>query len=102
MYRNKSVQIIANDQGNRNTPLYVEFIAKGERLIGDTAKNQLPNAKRLIGIELSDHTVPADAKLNGNSKSLKKNRNHMYSAMVLTNMRETAAAYLKKCYTCCH
>merc|ERR1719158_2715310 len=64
-----SVEIIANDQGNRITPSYVAF-TDSERLIGDAAKNQATtnpirtvyDVKRLIGRKFSDKTVKADKK----------------------------------------
>jgi len=69
VYKNGSVEIIANDQGNRTTPSYVAFADK-ERLIGDAAKSQVNNnptntvfdAKRLIGRKYSDDTVQSDKK----------------------------------------
>lgn len=39
VFRKGSVDIIANDQGNRITPSYVAF-TDAERLIGEAAKNQ--------------------------------------------------------------
>merc|ERR1719230_2013462 len=70
VYRDGDVQIIANDQGNRTTPSYVAWTAD-ERLIGDSAKNQVANnatntvfdAKRLIGRKISDPLVVEDMKL---------------------------------------
>ncbi len=69
VWQNDRVEIIANDQGNRTTPSYVGF-NDSERLIGDSAKNQVAlnpqntvfDAKRLIGRNFSDPVVQADMK----------------------------------------
>lgn len=42
VYRNDSVEIIPNSQGNRVTPSYVAF-TRDERLIGEGAVFQAPN-----------------------------------------------------------
>jgi heat shock protein 5 len=71
VFKNGRVEIIANDQGNRITPSYVAFMASGERLVGDAAKNQATinpentvfDVKRLIGRKYSDKSVQADKKL---------------------------------------
>ena len=63
------MEIIANDQGNCTTSLYVAF-NKTERLIGDAAKSQAAMnahntvfyAKRIIGRKLSDPSVQSDMK----------------------------------------
>ena len=68
-WKDNRCEIIANDQGNRTTPSYVAF-TEAERLIGDSAKNQVssnPNntvfdAKRLIGRKFNDATVQSDMK----------------------------------------
>ena len=70
IYKNKVVEIIPNDQGNRITPSYVAFV-NDEKLVGDAAKNQaavnpqqtLFDVKRLIGRRYSDKSVQADKKL---------------------------------------
>ncbi|CAD7923669.1 unnamed protein product [Amoebophrya sp. A120] len=119
VWQNDSVEIIANDQGNRTTPSYVAFNPdNSERLIGDAAKNQASrnpantifDAKRLIGRELSDTNVQKDMKLwpfkvvpdESNRPKLEvsfnKEQRLFYpeeiSSMVLTKMKEIAEAYV--------
>jgi len=68
--RGSTVDILANDQGNRTTPSVVAF-TDTERLIGEAAKNQaamnptntLFGIKRLIGRLYGDTTVQSDMKL---------------------------------------
>jgi heat shock 70kDa protein 1/2/6/8 len=69
-FRNNAVEVIANDQGNRTMPSVVAFTPEGERLVGESAKNQsamnvkntIFDAKRLIGRKFSDKTVQEDIK----------------------------------------
>merc|ERR1712196_517557 len=117
VWKNDTVDIIANDQGNRTTPSYVAF-TDTERLIGDAAKNQVAmnprntifDAKRLIGRDISDSHVQQDMKQwpfkvvpkDGNKPHLQvesKGEAKIFSpeeisSMVLTKMKETAEAYL--------
>jgi len=116
VFRNGTVDIIANDQGNRTTPSYVAF-TDTERLIGEAAKNQAAmnptntvfDAKRLIGRKFNDSTVQSDMKLwpftvvNDDSKPMikveykgesKTFSPEQISSMVLTKMRDTAQNYL--------
>ena len=70
VWKDGSVEIIANDQGSRTTPSYVAF-TDHERLIGQGAKNQAASnpentifdAKRLIGRRYSDPYCQNDIKL---------------------------------------
>jgi len=114
---NNSVEIIANDQGNRTTPSYVAFTGD-ERLIGESAKNQAAmnpantifDAKRLIGRTFSEKSVQRDMKLwpftvlkgpndkpkiqveaFGETKSFTAEE---ISSMVLTKMKETASDFI--------
>ena len=117
VWKNDTVDIIANDQGNRTTPSYVAF-TDSERLIGDAAKNQVArnpentvfDAKRLIGRKFSDQIVQADCKLwpfkvesGANEKPMiavhyngedKKFHPEEISSMILQKMKDTAEAYL--------
>jgi hypothetical protein len=40
LYKNGKVEVIPNEQGNRITPSYVAWDNDGNRLVGDSAKNQ--------------------------------------------------------------
>ncbi len=119
IWQNDRVEIIANDQGNRTTPSYVSFSDK-ERLIGDAAKNQASmnptntvfDAKRLIGLKVSDASVRSDMKHwpfkivpDSNDKPLiqvkyldetKEFTPEEISSMILVKMKEIAEAYLGK------
>jgi heat shock protein 1/8 len=119
VWQNERVEIIANDQGNRTTPSYVAF-TESERLIGDSAKNQVAmnptntvfDAKRLIGRKISDDTVKNDMKHwpfkvvdKGSGKpgiqveykgEVKTFDPEEISSMVLIKMKETAESYLGK------
>ncbi|QRW13851.1 heat shock protein HSP70 family protein [Ceratobasidium sp. AG-Ba] len=118
VHRGGRVEIIANDQGNRITPSWVQF-GDDERLIGDAAKaafhtspsQTVFDAKRLIGRKYDDTEVKRDMKhwpfkiVNKGGKPMiqVKNKSELkeftpeeISAMVLTKMKETAEAYLGK------
>lgn len=123
VWQNDKVEIIANDQGNRTTPSCVSF-NDTERLIGDSAKNQMSSnvtntvfdAKRLIGRNFNDSIVQTDIKhfpfkVSPESSTGKplievtyKNELRKFSAeeissMVLTKMKETAESFLGKTVT---
>jgi heat shock protein 1/8 len=117
VFKNERVEIISNDQGNRTTPSYVAF-TDTERLIGDSAKNQVAlnpqntvfDAKRLIGRRFQDSEVQSDIKhwpfkvlpgLNDkpNIEVVYKGEKVRFtpeeiSSMVLIKMKETAENYL--------
>jgi L1 cell adhesion molecule like protein len=116
IFRDDRIEIIANDQGNRTTPSFVAF-TDTERLIGDSAKNQVAmnpsntvfDAKRLIGRKFNDPEVQADMKhfpfkvvdkggkpvvqveFKGETKTFTPEE---ISSMILVKMRETAESYL--------
>ncbi|XP_044270963.1 heat shock cognate 71 kDa protein-like [Tribolium madens] len=116
VFSNGTVNIIANDQGNRTTPSFVAF-TDVERLVGDPAKGQVAlnpentvyDAKRLIGRKFNDPAVQHDMKLwpfqvindNGKPKIRVRYKSETktffpeeISSMVLGKMKETAETYL--------
>jgi len=117
VWQNGRVEIIANDLGSRTTPSWVAFTETGERLVGESAKNQAGNnpentiydIKRIIGRKFDDPEVQKDLKtypfkvLNKGGKPMVqvkvKGEDKVFapeeiSAMVLMKMKETAEAYL--------
>ena len=119
VWKDGSVEIIANEQGDRTTPSYVAFTSD-ERLVGTSAKNQAAlnpkntvfDAKRLIGRKFNDQSVKSDTTLwpfevieegdnipaievqyKGETKTFHAEE---ISAMVLTKMKEIAENYLGK------
>jgi len=117
IWQNDRVEIIANDQGQRTTPSYVAFTGS-ERLIGDSAKNQVAmnpentifDAKRLIGRKFYDESIQSDMKHwpfkvfpdttdkplieVEFQKEMKSFTPEEISSMVLIKMKEIAEAYL--------
>lgn len=116
IFRGGTVEIIANDQGNRTTPSVVAF-TDSERLVGEAAKNQAAlnpentifDAKRFIGRRFNEQVIQNDVKIypfkivGENNKPLfevqfkgetKRFMPEEISAMVLTKMKETAERYL--------
>ena len=117
IWQKGEVQIIPNEMGNRITPSVVAF-TETERLVGDGAKNQLPQnpentiyaIKRLIGRKFNDESVRTDSKMlsyklvadkdgkprvevqyKGETKTYTPEE---ISAMVLQKMKEIAETYL--------
>jgi heat shock protein 1/8 len=117
VFQNNNVEIIANPQGNRTTPSYVAFTST-QRLVGDAAKQQAAmnptntvyDIKRLIGRKMTDKSVIEDIKSFPFKVIGDKNNNPLVqvqylnetktfspeeiSAMIITEMKETAEAYL--------
>eukprot|EP00253_Pinus_taeda_P024493 PITA_24493 len=122
VWQNGRVEIIANDHGNRTTPSVVAFTDK-ERLIGESAENQVPrnpnntvfDAKRLIGRRFSDPSVQSNLGLwpfkvipGAGDKPIivvtykgeeKRFAAEEISSMVLAKMKAIAEAYLRTTVT---
>ncbi len=107
--------VIQNSEGGRTTPSIVGFTAKGERIVGVPAKNQMVtnpkntiySIKRFIGHRFSELTgeaklVPYTVKDNGQdvrvevteNGSLKEFSPQEISAFILQKMKKTAEDYL--------
>jgi len=117
IFKNKRVEIIPNQLGNRITPSFVAFGEDGAILVGEEAKYQSPlnprnsiySVKRLIGRRFTDKEVQHDMKLlpydivdkegkpyirvytKGGAKDFSPEE---ISAQVLKKMKEIAESYL--------
>ena len=107
--------VIQNSEGGRTTPSIVGFTAKGDRVVGIPAKNQMVtnpkntiySAKRLIGLKYSDlkgeatklpytvidngSDVRVEVSENGSTKRYSPQE---ISAFILQKMKKTAEDYL--------
>ncbi|MBR0545822.1 MAG: Hsp70 family protein, partial [Treponema sp.] len=107
--------VIQNSEGGRTTPSIVGFTAKGDRVVGQPAKNQMVtnpkntvySAKRLIGLKYGDlkgeaTKLPYKVLDNGSdcrveitqNGETKKYSPQEISAFVLQKMKKTAEDYL--------
>ncbi len=104
--------VITNSEGQRTTPSIVAFTSKGERLVGQPAKNQMVtnprntiySIKRFMGRRYDEVSqeiklIPYDIK-NGSNGDARVNINDKeysppeISAAILQKMKATAEAYL--------
>ena len=119
IWRNKKIELIPNSYASKKTPSFVAF-TETNRVIGDAAKNQASknlentvfNTKRLIGRKYDDPIVQNNIKswpfkvVKGPDNRLqisvtyKKNEKLFYaeeiSAMILSEIKETAESYIGK------
>ncbi|OJF76915.1 MAG: molecular chaperone DnaK [Treponema sp. CETP13] len=103
--------VIQNAEGGRTTPSIIGFTAKGERIVGQPAKNQMVtnpentvySIKRFIGMRYSELTgeatkMPYKVKDNGEDVRVeiegKKYSPQEISAFILQKMKKTAEDYL--------
>ena len=88
VYEGGEAKVIANPEGNRTTPSVVAF-KKGEIIVGDAAKRQVVTNK---------DTVSSVKRLMGTSEKVHVNDKDYtpeeISAMILSDLKKTAEAYL--------
>lgn len=119
IFKDGDVEIIPNEQGNSITPSYVAFNVNGERLIGDSALNQLTSnptntifdVKRFIGRNWNDPFFTKDVHYYPYNVTGKNDKGYIQvlvgeevrefapeeiSAMVLGKMKDLAESYLKR------
>jgi len=89
VYEGDTAKVIANPEGARTTPSVVAFNKKGEKIVGEKAKR---------GMVTNPDTVSSIKRLMGTDKKVKLNGKDCtpeeVSAMILTDLKNTAEAYL--------
>ena len=89
VYEGGEAKVIANPEGSRTTPSVVAFNKKGEKIVGEKAKR---------GMITNPDTISSIKRLMGTSKKVeiqgKKYTPEEVSAMILTDLKNTAEAYL--------
>lgn len=89
VYEGGEAKVIANPEGSRTTPSVVAFNKKGERIVGEKAKR---------GMITNPDTVASIKRLMGTDEKVeiqgKKYTPEEVSAMILTDLKNTAEAYL--------
>lgn len=119
IFKDGDVEIIPNEQRNSITPSYVAFNVNGERLIGDSALNQLTSnptntifdVKRFIGRNWNDPFFTKDVHYYPYNVTGKNDKVYIQvlvgeevrefapeeiSVMVLGKMKELSESYLKR------
>lgn len=108
--------VITNSEGNRTTPSIVAFTSKGEKLVGQSAKNQMVtnpentifSVKRFMGNTLSEvekerSRMPYTVLEEGGKVKIKTTDGNFtpqeISARILQKMKQTAEEYLGETVT---
>ena len=88
VFEGDAAKVIANPEGNRTTPSAVMKKKTGELVVGEKAKRAA----------ITDHVILSVKRLMGTDEKVelgdKKYTPEEISAMILTNLKETAEAYL--------
>lgn len=87
-YEGGEAKVIANSEGNRTTPSAVAF-KNGEIIVGQKAKNQMiTNPDTIVSIK---RKIGTNEKVHANGKDYSAEE---ISAMILSDLKKTAEAYL--------
>jgi len=89
VYEGGEAKVIANPEGNRTTPSVVAFSKDGEIIVGLKAKNQMITNPNVVYSIKRDMGTDKKVEIKG-----KKYTPEEISAMILSDLKKTAEAYL--------